>query len=109
MSIDIARYSILALSIFMLAGGAAGFKMAKSKASLIAGVVSAIVLAGCYALTMSDVKQGLYGGAGAAALLIGVFLKRLVRTKKFMPAGMLMIINAIVLAIVLMALKSNNM
>jgi uncharacterized membrane protein (UPF0136 family) len=105
MSVDIACYSILVLSILMLAGGIVGFKKAKSKPSLIAGIVSSILLAGCYALTMTNVKNGLYGGAFVSALLIGVFLKRLVRTKKFMPSGMLLILNAVVLGIIAIALR----
>ena len=42
--IEIARNYILLMSIVVLGGGAMGYVKAKSKASLIAGVISAILL-----------------------------------------------------------------
>lgn len=76
----------------MLVGGVIGFKKASSKASLIAGVVSCILLAVCFAITLSQTTPGLIGGFIVTCLLDVVFVMRLVKTKKFMPSGMMLIV-----------------
>jgi uncharacterized membrane protein (UPF0136 family) len=101
---EIARDSVLALSIFMLAGGIMGFVRAKSKASLIAGVVSGILLAACFAVALSNAQTGLIGALVVSLLLDVVFGIRLQKTKKFMPSGMLLAVNVIVQIIIISAL-----
>jgi uncharacterized membrane protein (UPF0136 family) len=105
---DIARYSVLILSIFMLVGGILGFVKAQSKASLIAGVASAILLAICFGVSLSNTSSGLIAAFVIACALDVVFAKRLVKTKKFMPSGMLLIVNGITQVIVLIALVTGG-
>jgi uncharacterized membrane protein (UPF0136 family) len=88
----------------MILGGIMGFVKGKSKASLIAGVVSGILFGFCYYHSSTSPMEGLIGALVVSLLLIGVFIMRLVKTKKFMPAGMLLAINIIVTAIVATAL-----
>jgi uncharacterized membrane protein (UPF0136 family) len=69
----------------LVAGGLAGFLKAKSKASLIASIGSAIPLA--------LVALGRLPGSVAVGVLIVlqvVFFMRLRKTGKFMPSGMLL-------------------
>jgi uncharacterized membrane protein (UPF0136 family) len=101
---EIAKYSVLILSVLMAVGGIMGFKKAKSKPSLIAGVGSAIGLAACFAFSLSNPSYGLVGAAIITAILEFVFGVRLAKTKKFMPAGMLVVVNGIVMTIVIVSL-----
>ncbi len=101
---EIAKYSVLILSVLMLVGGIMGYVKAQSKASLISGVGSAVILAICFAVTLSNASYGFVGAAATTAILEFVFAVRLAKTKKFMPSGMLLIVNGIVMAIVMFAL-----
>ena len=80
-------------AILMLAGGIFGFRKAGSKASLIIGVISGILL---------FIGVGLLGQSYAASsgaitstsfFLSGVFALRLFKTRKFMPWGMLLALS----------------
>ncbi len=75
-------------------GGFIGFK-AGSKVSLYMGVVSSfLILFGLFIVGNNAVFGYVFTGA-VSGLLTGTFLIRLVKTKKFMPAGMLLIISAV--------------
>lgn len=89
---NIAQNSLLILSLFLVAGGIAGYAKAKSKISLITGIVSAILLAGTYAWSLTDYKTGLLSGLAVISALDITFCVRLAKTKKFMPAGLLLVI-----------------
>jgi len=91
----IAIYAIPVYAVFMLLGGVMGFVKGKSKASLIAGVASAGLLGGCYALSFSDAKMALAAATAIAFILEAVFAMRLAKTKKFMPSGVLLILCGI--------------
>ena len=69
----------------LLGGGFMGFKKAGSKASLIASTLFAVVLslANLRVINYPPLTDILLG------LLIAVFAMRFAKTKKFMPAGML--------------------
>lgn len=95
---------MVVLAVLMLVGGVIGFKKAKSKASLISGIVSCILLGVCFAVTLSQQSAGLMGGFVVTCLLDVVFIIRLSKTKKFMPAGMMLIVVVITQAILGMAL-----
>ena len=84
----------LIYGVLMLLGGIFGFVKAGSKASLIMGIISSILIfAGIVLL-----EQGQYA-AGRAILtftsffLSGIFGLRLFRTRKFMPSGMLLALS----------------
>lgn len=82
----------------LLVGGIMGWVKAKSKMSLIASTGFAILLALCALGTIADpiVPKILLG------LLLVVFGMRLAKTKKFMPAGMMLIVTALALGALLM-------
>ena len=88
--------------ILLLAGGFMGYKKAGSKISLIMGILSSIlVFAGLY-MAQTSAKNGYTMIAVTAAFLTGVFIKRLIKTKSFMPSGMLVIMSLIALVISLL-------
>jgi uncharacterized membrane protein (UPF0136 family) len=84
---------------FLLAGGLIGFFKAKSKISLLssAGAAALLIVANIHGLMQPRTASGL-SDVIMAALLV-VFALRLVKTKKFMPSGMLIIATAVALVL----------
>lgn len=97
------RLAQVVLALFaplMLVGGVAGWRSARSKASLIAGTASAVVLAGALAISLSEPVQGFWLGAMTSLALCVVFALRWSKTAKFMPSGLLLLVSAFVLLVV---------
>ncbi len=91
--------------LLMLAGGVIGYKKAGSKMSLIMGIVSSVfIFIGLY-LTQASPAKGYTLIAVMAVFLLGVFIKRFIKTKSFMPSGMLVIVNLLALVICLLKLQ----
>ena len=84
--------------VLLVVGGLIGFFKAKSKASLISSSVFAalLVLTAVHGLLEPRVAMGLSNIIMAVVLV--VFAIRLAKTKKFMPAGMLLILTLVALA-----------
>jgi uncharacterized membrane protein (UPF0136 family) len=81
--------------ILLVIGGLIGFLKGKSKVSLIMSVSFAAALSLCAA---GIIFQRYVADILLATLLV-VFAMRLVKTKKFMPAGMMLVITIIALAL----------
>lgn len=80
--------------VLLVIGGLIGFVKAKSSVSLIMSVVFAVLLSLCAAgIIFKDYVADIL----LAALLV-VFGMRLAKTKKFMPAGLMLIITLLALA-----------
>jgi uncharacterized membrane protein (UPF0136 family) len=106
---DIAKISILILAVLVGAGGVVGFLKAQSKASLISGIISAALLIVSYSISQRNQQQGLIMGAVICLLLCVVFGIRLAKTKKFMPAGLLLAlcgVEAVFIGVVLATAQS---
>lgn len=102
--VEVAKITLIVLSVLLLAGGVIGFVKAKSKASLIAGTVSAALLGACYMYSQTAVKNGLITGDVVCILLLAMFVVRLRKGAKFMPSGLMMILNAVGATVVTIAL-----
>ncbi len=85
--------------ILLIVGGLIGFLKAKSQVSLIMSVSFAVVLILAAIPNLLDAKfaKGLVNVV--MALLLVVFTMRLIKTKKFMPAGLMLIITIVALAL----------
>lgn len=106
----IGQYVTLMTGILVLVGGIIGFAKAGSKASLIAGGISGLLTIGAFGLTFIDLKVGTIAGIILMALLQVVFTLRLKKTKKFMPAGMMLILTmATELVLILSVVKQFNL
>ena len=83
----------------LVVGGLIGFFKAKSKVSLIMSVAfaAALVLAAVPSPFDSSFRRGL-ANVLMAALLV-VFGMRLAKTRKFMPAGMMLVATLVVLVL----------
>lgn len=80
--------------VLLVVGGLIGFLKAGSKPSLIASVAFAALLSLC----ATGILNSLITDLLLAALLI-VFGMRLAKTKKFMPAGMMLVLTVAALAL----------
>ena len=91
---------LLIYGILLMAGAFIGFK-AGSKISLIAGLVSGIlILFGVYYSHLRPVCG--YGlTAVVSGILVLVFLLRFLKTHQFMPSGMLLLMSLIAFGIAL--------
>ena len=83
-------------------GGLIGYLKAGSKASLIAGSVSALVALAALALSLADKNRNM-GIAPGLILSISLFIlfayRYAAKTRKFMPSGLLAVVSLIVLAV----------
>jgi len=102
--VEFARIVIIIFSNLVLAGGIIGFVRAKSRPSLIAGVVSSLLLDLSFGLTFHDPKLGLIVGDALAFLLFLFGTIRFRKSRKFMPGGLLQMLSALTLIAVTLAL-----
>ncbi len=80
----------IAYGILAMVGGLMGYAKVKSKPSLISGSVSGILLILGGILQLQGVSIGLPLATIVTAVLIVVFAIRLAKTRKVMPAGLML-------------------
>jgi len=85
----IGAVSTLLYGLLSTVGGIIGYRQAGSKVSLLSGVISGCLLLLGSGLMMQGNLVGLRLAQVVVSLLIVVFLIRLVKTRKFMPAGLM--------------------
>ncbi len=83
----------LVYGVLMFLGGVFGFVKAGSKASLIMGIISGILIFAGVGLLGQDHAIGRAVLAFTSFGLSGVFALRLFKTRKFMPSGMLLALS----------------
>ena len=91
---------LLVYGLLILFGGWMGFR-AGSKASLIAGTSSGALLLIALLITYSDLRLGLWIGAAVSLLLCVMMAQRLAKTRKFMPAGMTLLVSVVTFVLLL--------
>jgi uncharacterized membrane protein (UPF0136 family) len=85
--------------VLLIVGGLMGFIKGKSKISLITSTIFAVILA---LVALGKITPA-YIAEIVVALVLVVFVARFIRTKKIMPAGMMMVVSLIVLILLLTA------
>jgi uncharacterized membrane protein (UPF0136 family) len=85
--------------ILLLSGGLWGYYKAKSKVSLISSAAFAAVLAVLAVPGIFERKFALGATNVLLAALLVVFTIRLVKTKKFMPSGLMLVSTGLMLAL----------
>ena len=83
---------LLIYGLLIIFGGVMGLR-AGSKVSLYAGGGSGLLLLVAWFVSRSHLELGLWIGVAISVLLSIVSGMRLAKTKKFMPSGMLLLIN----------------
>ncbi|NEQ48926.1 MAG: hypothetical protein F6K11_02175 [Leptolyngbya sp. SIO3F4] len=87
----------LIYGILAMVGGVVGYLKARSLPSLISGIVSGLLLLIGSLRAAQGIASGLWVVKIVTLLLVVVFIIRLVKTKKFMPAGLMVIGGVITL------------
>jgi uncharacterized membrane protein (UPF0136 family) len=80
-----------------IVGGIIGFKQANSTASLISGLGTGIGLLIAGGGLLQGQPWGLWLAIALTLLLVIVFIGRLVKTRKFMPAGLMVVVGVVTL------------
>lgn len=95
MNLTFAPLFTLIYGILAIAGGAIGYKQAGSQVSLISGFISGLLLLiAAYMLYGRSPAGPLLAGVVSLVLVI-VFIIRLLKTRKFMPAGLMIVMGVI--------------
>ncbi len=90
----------IAYGILAIAGGIIGYVQATSKASLISGSISGLLLIFAGVMQLQGQAWGLTIAAIITAILIIVFALRFTKTRKFMPAGLMAILGLLALVVI---------
>ncbi|MGA9378044.1 MAG: TMEM14 family protein [Phormidium sp.] len=94
-------WSILGYALIVGIGGVFGYMKAKSTKSLFSGLISGFILLIAWFVAIKTLTVGLGIAALMAAVLLVVFITRFVSTRKFMPAGMMMLLNLVAMVVFL--------
>ena len=81
---------VLVYAVLMGLGGWFGFMKSGSRPSLISGVLSFAILMVSYFINQ------MWVAVGASTLLTLIFFRRVSKTRKLMPSGMLLVLSAVV-------------
>ena len=103
----ISAVSVILYGLLAITGGIIGYQKAGSKISLLSGAISGFLLIISGLLILQAQIWGLTLGVTVSGLLIIVFALRFVKTRKFMPAGLMSIFGFIVLVLMLNQLVSS--
>ncbi len=104
----LAQIVLLVYALVMALGGWMGHKMAKSKASLIAGVVSGALLLVALGMSFGNLAAGRWAGVAISGVLTVMFFIRVKKTKKIMPSGMLLVVSIAALGTILYEILTAN-
>ena len=85
----------LIYGIISIVGGIIGYKQSQSKISLISGSISGLLLLIASYFINQGLSWSLLMGAIVCLALVIVFILRLKKTGKFMPAGLMIILGTI--------------
>ncbi|MEH1837510.1 MAG: TMEM14 family protein [Nostoc sp.] len=88
-----------AYGILAIAGGIIGYIQARSKISLLSGSISGLLLLLAAYFQLQGQTWGSILAVIVTTVLVIVFAVRLVKTRKFMPAGLMTILGILVLAV----------
>lgn len=96
---QIAVWTILVYALVVVLGGVFGYIKAKSKMSLISGLVSGGALLVAWVLAQTSPTPGIGLAMLIAVVLSVTFILRFARTRKIMPAGLMMVLSLVVTVI----------
>lgn len=89
----------IAYGILAIVGGIIGYMQAQSKASLISGTISGLLLILGGVMQLQGQAWGLILATVVTAVLVIVFTVRLTKTRKFMPAGLMIVLGVAALMV----------
>jgi len=108
MTINIAIIAGIAYGIFAIIGGIIGYTKVGSKISLISGSVSGLLLIISGIIQLIGINLGLIFSIVITATLVVTFIIRLVKTRKMMPAGLMILTGIVAVAVMVYQISLNN-
>ncbi|HEY9648473.1 MAG TPA: TMEM14 family protein [Chroococcidiopsis sp.] len=91
--INLGIIAAIAYGILAIGGGVMGYIQAKSKISLAAGCGCGVLLLVSALLQTQGYGWGLMVAVAVTVVLLLAFTMRLLKTRKFMPAGLMLILG----------------
>jgi uncharacterized membrane protein (UPF0136 family) len=105
LSLVAGQIALAIYAVLLAVGGIIGYTKAASRPSLIAGLASALAAVVALALSFQNARLGMGLGSAVAALLLLFFGYRFaLKTRKFMPSGLLAVVSLAVLAVAILVL-----
>ena len=99
------RFGVVVLGVYgvlLILGGVMGFVKARSRPSLIAGIVSGLITLGAAYISRHDNEDGGFSIGLILAITMFIFFgMRAMTARKFMPMGMMTVSSAAVIAVML--------
>ncbi|MUG97607.1 hypothetical protein F7734_36935 [Scytonema sp. UIC 10036] len=89
----------LAYGILVVIGGIIGYFKSSSTISLVSGSLSGVLLLFAAFVQFQGQSWGVMLASVVTAVLVVFFAFRLAKTRKFMPAGLMILLGALALAI----------
>lgn len=105
---EISTWSILIYGLVILLGGVVGYLKAKSQVSLLSGIGSGISLVVAWFICRQMPVVGLGLATLLAFVLCIVFVLRFLKTRAFMPAGLMMVFSLAASVLFLFGLLSTR-
>lgn len=103
--VAIAPWLLLLYAVLVMAGGVMGYLKARSKPSLISGLISGTALLVAWAISLTkSYSAGMVLATCFAIALLVVFSLRFRKTQKFMPAGLMAVVSLVCAAVFAIAL-----
>lgn len=100
---QLAQTALAIYGVLLILGGVMGKVKGNSSTSLVAGTVTGTVALVGFWTSLHDPMNGFMIGAMVGLMLTGIFISRFVRSRKFMPAGLILILSLIVGILCVMA------
>ncbi|MBD1912023.1 MULTISPECIES: TMEM14 family protein [unclassified Leptolyngbya] len=91
----------IAYGVLAIVGGVLGYAQAKSKISLLAGCGCGALLLISALLQIQGQSWGLIVAAVVTVVLLLAFMMRWLKTRKFMPAGLMLILGVPALGVII--------
>src|SRR5256885_999387 len=99
------QIALVVYAVLLAVGGVIGYTKAASRPSLIAGLASALAAIAALVLSFQSTSLGMGLGSALAVFLFLFFGYRFaMKTRKFMPSGLLAVVSLIVLAVAILVL-----
>ncbi|MDY7005251.1 MAG: TMEM14 family protein [Cyanobacteriota bacterium] len=105
---NIAIIAAIAYGILAIVGGIIGYSKAGSKISLISGSVSGLLLIFSGIIQLMGMNWGLIFSTIIATILVITFIIRLVKTRKMMPAGLMIFTGIAAVGLMVYQISLNN-
>jgi uncharacterized membrane protein (UPF0136 family) len=91
--------AVFAYGMLAIVGGIIGYMQANSKVSLISGTISGLLLVIAAFFKLQGQGWAAILAAVVTAVLVVVFAVRFAKTRKFMPAGLMVILGIVTLVV----------